>query len=71
MLRINNSQPLEKMQKWSLSSDFSSTYNPSSVWSYGSKPAGYHVTGMFSLFTHLDLKPDKYEIVIWFGSTSR
>ncbi|GES95455.1 PEP-CTERM sorting domain-containing protein [Rhizophagus clarus] len=23
------------------------------LWSYGSKPAGYHVTGMFSLFTNL------------------
>ncbi|CAB5395609.1 unnamed protein product [Rhizophagus irregularis] len=58
------------MTKWSLSSDFSLIHNPSSVWSYGSKPAGYYVTGKFSLFTHLDPEPDAYrrEIVAWFGS---
>jgi hypothetical protein len=56
------------MAKWSLSSDFSLIHNPSSVWSYGSKPAGYHVTGMFSLFTHLDPEPNNFrEIVAWFG----
>ncbi|GBB94908.1 hypothetical protein RclHR1_02440002 [Rhizophagus clarus] len=56
------------MSKWSLSSDFSLIHNPSSVWSYGSKPAGYHVTGMLSLFTHLDPEPGNYsEIVAWFG----
>ncbi|GES80144.1 PEP-CTERM sorting domain-containing protein [Rhizophagus clarus] len=55
------------MTKWSLSSNFSLTYNPSSVWSYGSKPAGYHVTGTFSLFTHLDLEPNEHEIAAWFG----
>ncbi|GBC00620.1 hypothetical protein RclHR1_03910007 [Rhizophagus clarus] len=56
------------MPKWSLSSDFSHTRNPSSVWSYGSKPAG-HVTGMLNLFTHLDPEPDECnEIVAWFGS---
>jgi hypothetical protein len=59
------------MAKWSLSSNFSLKHNPSSVWSYGSKPAGYHVTGMFSLFTHLDLEPDKHEIAAWFGIDSR
>ncbi|CAB4494397.1 uncharacterized protein OCT59_009670 [Rhizophagus irregularis] len=58
------------MPKWSLSSDFSFNHNPSSVWSYGSKPAGYHVTGMFSLFTHLDLDPYKHEVVAWFGKDS-
>ncbi|GES88979.1 hypothetical protein GLOIN_2v1717197 [Rhizophagus clarus] len=31
------------MPKWSLSSDFSLIHNPSSVWSYGSKPHGYHI----------------------------
>jgi hypothetical protein len=57
------------MAKWSLSSDFSIIHNPSSVWSYGSKPAGFHVTGMFSLFTHLDPEPNDYsKIVAWFGS---
>ncbi|CAG8687722.1 uncharacterized protein OCT59_018500 [Rhizophagus irregularis] len=57
------------MPKWSLNSDFSLIHNPSSVWSYGSKPAGYHVTGMFSLFTHLDPEPKCCsEIVAWFGS---
>ncbi|GBB89797.1 hypothetical protein RclHR1_01660016 [Rhizophagus clarus] len=56
------------MPKWSLSSDFSLIHNPSSVWSYGSKPAGYHVTGMFNLFTHLDQEPNGYkDIVAWFG----
>ncbi|GES74749.1 PEP-CTERM sorting domain-containing protein [Rhizophagus clarus] len=57
------------MPNWSLSSDFSLIRNNSSVWSYGSKPAGYHVTGRFSLFTHLDPEPNGYsEIVAWFGS---
>jgi hypothetical protein len=57
------------MAKWSLSSDFSLIHNPSSVWSYGSKPTGYYVTGAFSLFTHLDPEPNGYEeIVAWFGS---
>ncbi|CAB4435022.1 unnamed protein product [Rhizophagus irregularis] len=56
------------MTKWSLSSDFSLIHNPSSVWSYGSKPTGYHVTGTLSLFTHLDPEPNDYgEIVAWFG----
>ncbi|GES74961.1 PEP-CTERM sorting domain-containing protein [Rhizophagus clarus] len=62
---------LEKMQNWSLSSDFSFTCNPSSVWSYGSKPAGCHLTGMLSLFTRLVMEPDKREIVAWFGSDTR
>ncbi|CAB4380708.1 unnamed protein product [Rhizophagus irregularis] len=57
------------MPTWSLSSDFSLIHNPSSVWSFGSKPAGHHVTGMFSLFTHLDPEPNDYsEIIAWFGS---
>jgi hypothetical protein len=56
------------MPKWSLSSDFSLIHNPSSVWSYGSKPAGHHVSGKFSLFTHLDPDPKGHgEIVGWFG----
>ncbi|GBC42301.2 hypothetical protein GLOIN_2v1715372 [Rhizophagus irregularis DAOM 181602=DAOM 197198] len=48
------------MPKWSLNSDFSLIHNPSSVWSYGSKPAGYHVTaneyshGLHATFTHID-----------------
>ncbi|PKC67753.1 hypothetical protein RhiirA1_458026 [Rhizophagus irregularis] len=57
------------MPTWSLSSDFSLIHNPSSVWSFGSKPGCYQVTGMFSLFTHLDPEPTDYsEIVAWFGS---
>ncbi|PKY58190.1 hypothetical protein RhiirA4_479888 [Rhizophagus irregularis] len=55
------------MPKWSLSSDFSLKHNPSSAWSYGSKPAGYHVTGVFSSFTHLDPEPNGNGIVGWFG----
>ncbi|RGB31848.1 hypothetical protein C1646_707988 [Rhizophagus diaphanus] len=57
------------MPTWSLNSDFSLIHNPSSVWSYGSKPASYHVTGTFSLFTHTDPEPNNYsEIIAWFGS---
>ncbi|GBC09165.1 hypothetical protein RclHR1_08650008 [Rhizophagus clarus] len=56
------------MAKWSLSSDFSLIRNPSSVWSYGSKPTGHHVAGIFSLFTHLEQEPNGHdEIVGWFG----
>ncbi|RHZ76402.1 hypothetical protein Glove_198g30 [Diversispora epigaea] len=51
---------------WSLSSDFSLIHNPSSVWSYGSKPAGFQTTGMFSLFTTLALAPNGTGIVAWF-----
>ncbi|RIA91039.1 hypothetical protein C1645_737433 [Glomus cerebriforme] len=52
---------------WSLSSDFSLIHNPSSVWSYGSKPVGHYVSGTFSLFTHLDREPSFGDIVAWFG----
>jgi hypothetical protein len=58
----------EMMPTWSLSSNFSLIDNPSSVWSYGSKPTGHHVAGKFSLFTHLDLVPSgNSDIVAWFG----
>jgi hypothetical protein len=56
------------MATWSLSSDFSLINNPSSVWSYGSKPPGHYVAGMFSLFTHLDSEPNSNGIVAWFGA---
>ncbi|RHZ57904.1 hypothetical protein Glove_382g42 [Diversispora epigaea] len=55
------------MTTWSLSSDFYLINNSSSAWFYGSKPAGFHVTGNFSLFTHIDPDPDNYGIVAWFG----
>ncbi|PKY51945.1 hypothetical protein RhiirA4_469282 [Rhizophagus irregularis] len=55
---------------WSLSSDFSLIHNPSSVWSYGSKPVGHHISGTFSLFTHLDREPSVGDIVAWFGGDS-
>src|SRR5687768_2515986 len=54
------------MMSWSLGSDF--LHNPSSVWSYGSKPAGYQVTGALSLFTHLDSEPKGSGVVAWFGN---
>ncbi|CAG8739392.1 hypothetical protein C2G38_2149324 [Gigaspora rosea] len=48
---------------WSLSNDFSTTHNPSSVWSYGYRKV---VTGTFVLFTHLDQDPKGTGIVAWF-----
>ncbi|RHZ78958.1 hypothetical protein Glove_153g43 [Diversispora epigaea] len=50
---------------WSLSSNFSLTHNPSSVWSYGSKPVGY-LTGTFNLLTHLVQDSNGTGIVAWF-----
>ncbi|CAG8623631.1 11338_t:CDS:1 [Diversispora eburnea] len=52
---------------WSLSSNFSLIHNPSSVWSYGTKPAGYQTTGNFNLFTNLVSNPDGTGIVVWFA----
>src|SRR5947207_12425326 len=56
------------MATWSLNSGFSLINNPSSVWSYGSKPIAHHVAGKFSLFTHLDSDPAGSGIVAWFGA---
>ncbi|CAG8708544.1 13618_t:CDS:1 [Dentiscutata heterogama] len=54
--------------RWSLIDDFSTIHNPNSVWSYGFKPAGFQVSGDFSLFTHLDLDPKSSGIVAWFAA---
>ncbi|CAG8564433.1 hypothetical protein C2G38_2063899 [Gigaspora rosea] len=54
--------------RWSLSDDFSTIHNPNAVWSYGSKPAGYQVSGDFSLFTHLDPDPKSSGAVAWFAA---
>ncbi|CAG8491405.1 27161_t:CDS:1, partial [Dentiscutata erythropus] len=58
---------MSNITRWSLSDDFSTIHNPNTVWSYGSKPAGYQVSGAFSLFTHLDPDPKSSGIVAWFA----
>ncbi|CAG8568742.1 10150_t:CDS:1 [Diversispora eburnea] len=51
---------------WSLSSNFSLIHNPSSVWSYGTKPAGYQTTGIFNLLTNQVQDSNGTGIVAWF-----